>query len=69
MNTLQHVGAFVVQFRTDSILGEGALSGRIEHVASGRSVVFHSRAELMELLDRMVKEVCSEAQSRVSELP
>ena len=69
MNTLQHIGAFVVQFRSESILDESVLSGRIEHVVSGRTVVFRSRSELVELLDRMVKEVRSEAQSRASKLP
>jgi hypothetical protein len=62
MNTLQHVGAFVVQFRTDSILDDEPLAGRIEHVASGRTASFHSREELLDLLDRMVKEVRSAVQ-------
>jgi hypothetical protein len=62
MNTLQHVGALVVQFRSESILGEGPLAGRMEHVASGRTAIFHSRNELLDVLDQMVKEVRSEAQ-------
>ena len=57
MKTLQHAGAFVVQFRADCILGGGALSGRIEHVASGRTVGFHSREELVDVLEQMVKEL------------
>jgi hypothetical protein len=62
MNTLQHVGAFVVQFRSDGIVGGGPLAGRLEHVASGRTAIFHSRDGLLEALDQMVSEVRSALQ-------
>jgi hypothetical protein len=61
MNTLQHVGAFVVQLRIESALRGEHLVGRIEHVASGRTANFHSREELLAFLDRMVEEIRSDA--------
>jgi hypothetical protein len=42
MNELQHVGAFVVQFRVGSDFNTGRISGRIEHIASGRAGQFDS---------------------------
>ena len=59
MNTLQHVGAFVVQFRSESVLEGKPLAGRIEHVTSGRTATFHSLEALMEALDRVINEVRS----------
>ena len=56
----------MAQFRTDSIL-EGVLCGRIEHVASAnRGLSLPDGTS--ELLDRMLKEVRSEAQYRTSKL-
>ena len=40
-------GAFVLQFRSDSDVAAGSLSGRVEHVESGRSARFQSLPELM----------------------
>lgn len=59
MNTLQQVGAFVLQFRTESVLEGKPLAGRIEHVTSGRIATFHSPEGLLEVLNRLVNEVRS----------
>ena len=40
-------GAFVVQFLTGTDLDAGAVSGRVEHVASGRTARFASIDELL----------------------
>ena len=39
--------AFVVQLRADADLGEGAVSGRIEHVSSGAAALFESVEQLL----------------------
>jgi hypothetical protein len=51
MTGLQYTNAFVVQLRDDK-----DRSGRIEHVASGRTSKFQSLAELPSILERMLKE-------------
>jgi hypothetical protein len=68
MSGLQHMGAFVVQFRTDNVVSENQVSGRLEHVASGRTATFHSREELIDLLDSMLREVLPSSLNR-SALP
>ncbi|MFN8604369.1 MAG: hypothetical protein U0842_28155 [Candidatus Binatia bacterium] len=45
--------AFAVQFSRQSG-GEGAFSGRIEHLQSGRRTTFASRDELVATLERML---------------
>ena len=40
-------GAFVVQFTTGTDLGAGPVSGRVEHVQSGRAAQFASLDELL----------------------
>jgi len=34
--------AFVVQFRTDTVVEQGCLAGRVEHVVSGQAIDFES---------------------------
>ncbi len=46
-STLSVDRAFVVQFREPP---GGAWQGRVEHIASGRSAIFTSRAELLAFL-------------------
>jgi hypothetical protein len=46
-STLSVDRAFVVQFREPA---GGAWHGRVEHIASGRSLTFTSRAELLAFL-------------------
>ena len=56
MNGLQHTSAFVIQFRAGVADGSDELSGRIEHVASGRTETFQSIQEVPALLLRMLAE-------------
>ena len=56
MNELQHVGAFVIQFRAGTDFTTGRIAGRAEHVASGRSGRFESVAALVDLIARLLKE-------------
>ena len=44
---LSQAGAFVVQFLAGSDVGGGNVGGRVEHVASGRSLRFASIDELL----------------------
>jgi hypothetical protein len=52
---LQYANAFVIQFRAGA--GFAKLAGRAEHVASGKTAVFHSIDELPQLLRQMLREV------------
>jgi hypothetical protein len=38
--------AFVLQFRADADVQQGRFDGRIEHVVSGQTALFHSLEEL-----------------------
>jgi hypothetical protein len=46
--------AFVVQFRRGTELNTGAISGRVEHVVSGRVAHFQSLDELMAFVRRVL---------------
>jgi hypothetical protein len=59
MNELQHCGAFVIQFRADTDYSTGRVSGRIEHIASGRSGKFESVGALLDLLARLLEDARS----------
>ena len=39
--------AFVVQFQTDTIVEQGSLAGRVEHVVSGQATTFQSLETLL----------------------
>lgn len=54
MKGLQHMSAFVIQFR-GAATRENPLPGRVEHVASGRTVTFESIDELPQLLRQMLR--------------
>jgi hypothetical protein len=56
MNELQHVGAFVIRFRTGTDFGAGRVSGRLEHIATGRSRQFESVAALLDLLAMLLED-------------
>jgi hypothetical protein len=56
MNGLVHANAFVVQFRSAAGASEEQFSGRVEHVASGRTATFHSMEELPKLLLKMLQD-------------
>ena len=46
--------AFVVQFAPDADPAGGQCSGRVEHVASGQATRFHSLADLLAFLGRVL---------------
>jgi hypothetical protein len=48
--------SFVLQFRSDSDPAQGKIVGRIEHVPSGRSTRFTSRAGIDEFVARILRE-------------
>jgi hypothetical protein len=56
MKSLQHAGAFVLQFRAGSDFEAGRIEGRVEHIASGQTARFDSAAALLAILARLVKE-------------
>jgi hypothetical protein len=55
MKGLQHTSAFVIQFRAGAETREDPLPGRVEHVASGRTVTFESIDDLPHLLRQMLR--------------
>jgi hypothetical protein len=57
MSGLHPDKAFLVQFRNGSAAHAERLSGRIEHVKSGRTENFESRAELSKQLLKMLQEM------------
>jgi hypothetical protein len=57
---LQHANAFVIQFRGAAETGADRLSGRVEHVASGRTATFQSVEELPQILLKMLRSVASD---------
>lgn len=59
MNELQHGGAFVIQFRAGTDFGAGRVTGRVEHIASGRSGQFESAGAMLELMGRLLKQAQS----------
>jgi hypothetical protein len=57
MEGWQYKGAFVIQFRTETDIECGRIIGRVEHVASSRSVRFESLDELLRFIDRILSEI------------
>jgi len=49
--------AFVVQFHTEADLAAGRYTGRVEHVVSGQAAHFHSLAQLLAFIARVLAEV------------
>jgi len=56
MNGLHPGSAFIIQFRTDSNPSAAQLTGRIEHVASGKTALFESLHDVPELLLQMLRD-------------
>ena len=52
----QYKGAFVIQFRPASDVQAGRFEGRVEHVASHRSVRFHTLEELLSFIASVLNE-------------
>jgi hypothetical protein len=58
--------AFVVHLRPGTLPEEGRMAGRVEHVASGRSVHFGSLPELLTFLGRTVRNLREDVEQRGS---
>jgi hypothetical protein len=52
--------AFVVQFRAEAESAHGGVAGRIEHVASRESALFHSWTDLKVFIERILVQVRSQ---------
>ena len=53
---LPHHKAFVVQFHTDTELETGRMSGRVEHVVSGRATRFDSLEALLAFIGQVLRD-------------
>ncbi len=51
-----HLRAFVIQFDKEADMVGNRVKGRIEHVASGKTLHFNSLVELVAFFDRQLKE-------------
>jgi hypothetical protein len=60
MKGLQHANAFVIQFRGTDEGDAGRFTGRVEHVASGRTVLFQSVEDLPDILLKVLRDLASE---------
>jgi hypothetical protein len=58
----QYKGAFVIQFRPESDIKSGRFEGKVEHVASYKTTRFHSLDELLDFIDRVLKEEGAETE-------
>jgi hypothetical protein len=47
--------AFVVQFRADTVVEQGYLTGRVEHVVSGQATDFQSLETLLAFMARVLR--------------
>ena len=54
--TWQRNAAFVIQLRTGTDLAAGSFEGKVTHIASIRSVRFHSLDELLEFIAVVLSE-------------
>jgi hypothetical protein len=59
MQELQHGGAFVVQLRTGTDFSAGQVTGRVEHIATGR----HGQFESVDALFYLIAGVLAETRS------
>jgi len=57
MEGWQSKAAFVIQFREETDIPAGRLEGKIEHIASYRSVRFHSVEELLAFTSSVLAEL------------
>jgi hypothetical protein len=64
MTGLQHENAFVIQFRSVTGSASGKFSGRVEHVASGRTARFQTIEELPQILIKMLGSVAVEDENQ-----
>ena len=57
MEGWQYKGAFVIQFRPETDVEVGRFEGKVEHVASHKSMRFHSLDELLAFIASVLTEV------------
>ncbi|HEX6730155.1 MAG TPA: hypothetical protein VF074_09100, partial [Pyrinomonadaceae bacterium] len=62
MSGWDHKGSFVLRFKQETNADAGRLYGRIDHVASNRSVRFDSLEELLDFVYGVLREVRVEFQ-------
>jgi len=55
-------GAFVIQFRPESVIKAGRFEGRVEYMASHMAKRFHSLDELLEFIASVLNEVSNTEQ-------
>jgi hypothetical protein len=53
--------AFVVEFHAEADFRAGRVSGRVEHVVSGRALVFQSQEALLAFMAQLLREVRDDA--------
>ena len=71
-NVWQHSRSFVVQFSQATNLGNSQISGRAEHVATGKRIRFSSMEELVNFMTTVLEEVrrnFEEADTMIEEIP
>ena len=59
--------AFVVQFHAEADLAQAHYIGRVEHVTSGQAARFHTQAELLAFMERVLRDVARCAAGEGSE--
>lgn len=47
--------AFVVQFQSDTVVEQGSLTGRVEHVVSGHATTFQSLETLLAFIAHVLR--------------
>jgi hypothetical protein len=60
LNGWQHRGSFVIKFSADTNPEEGRFTGRVEHVASGKTTRFESADALVKFLNDVLNNVRQE---------
>jgi hypothetical protein len=68
MKGLQYASAFVIQFRGVDQSPADRFSGRVEHVKSGRTALFHAVEEVPQILLKMLEAVASDNELGTDEL-
>jgi len=57
-NNMAHFSAhwaFVVQFQSDTVVEQGHLTGRVEHVVSGQATAFQSLETLLAFIAQVLR--------------
>ncbi len=57
--------AFVVQFGTETNIADGRIAGRVEHVSSGQATEFHSLADLLAFIARLLAQVSRQRENQL----